>query len=196
METNTTNTEVEVTSTEGTSTEIETSTPKTYTEEEVQQLLQKETDRRVTSALKKQEKKNQIAVREAQKLAQMNESEKYEYQLQQREEAIAAKEKELALMENKNEASKILADKGLSLTLVDFVVAEDADTMNKNIKTLEQAFKASVKAEVEKRMSGSTPKKGVSVNKQMTPQEFAKLPYQEMLALKQQDPELYRKLAQ
>lgn len=173
----------------------ETTTPKTYTEEEVQALLQQETDRRVTSALKKQEKKNQEAVREAQKLAQMNEQEKFQYQLEQREKAIAAKEKELALMENKNEASKILADKGLSLSLVDFVVAEDAETMNTNIKILEQAFKQSVKAEVEKRMGGTTPKKAVTVNKMMTQEEFAKLSYSDMLALKAQDPELFRQLS-
>ena len=175
--------------------EVDTSTPKTYTEEEVQALLQQEADRRVTAALKKQEKKNQEAVREAQKLAQMNEAEKFQYQLEQREAAIAAKEKELALMENKNEASKILADKGLSLALVDFVVAEDAETMNSNIKILEQAFKASVKAEVEKRMGGSTPKKGLPVNRQLTPEEFAKMSYTDMIALKQQDPELYTRLA-
>lgn len=173
----------------------ETSTPKTYTEEEVQKLLQQETDRRVTSALKKQERKNQEAVREAQKLAQMNETEKFQYQLEQREAAIAAKEKELALLENKNEASKILADKGLSLSLVDFVVAEDADTMSANIKILEQAFKASVKAEVEKRMAGSTPKKAVTVNKTITKEDFAKMSYSDMIILKQQDPELYRQLS-
>lgn len=174
----------------------ETTTPKTYTEEEVQALLQQETDRRVTSALKKQEKKNQEAVREAQKLAQMNEQEKFQYQLEQREKAIAAKERELALMENKNEASKILADKGLSLALVDFVVAEDAETMSANIKILEQAFKQSVKAEVEKRMGGSTPKKAIPSNKPITQEEFANMSYGEMLALKQQDPELYRRLAE
>lgn len=173
----------------------ETTTPKTYTEEEVQKLLQQETDRRVTSALKKQEQKNMEKVKEAQKLAKMNEAEKYEYELQQREAAIAAKEKELAMAENKNVASKVLADKGLSLALVDFVVAEDAETMNNNIKTLEKAFKASVKAEVEKRMAGSTPKKAVTINKAMTKEDFAKLPYTEMLALKQQDPELYRQLS-
>lgn len=166
--------------------------PRLYSEEEVQTLLQKETDRRVTAALQKQEKKTAEKVREAEKLAKMNEEEKFRYELDQREAAIAAKEKELALMENKNEASKILADKGLSLALVDFVVAEDADTMATNIKVLEQAFKASVKAEVEKRMGGSTPKKAAAANKALTPEEFSKLPYSEMIALKQQDPELWR----
>lgn len=167
---------------------------KTYTQEQVDEMLQKETDRRVTQALQKQEKKNAEKMREAEKLARMNEEEKYKYELDQREAAIAAKEKELALMENKNEASKILAEKGLSLTLVDFVVAEDADTMATNIKVLEQAFKASVKAEVEKRMGGSTPKKTSAVNKAITSEEFSKLPYSEMIALKQQNPELWRQL--
>lgn len=118
---------------------------KLFTQEEVNELLQKETDRRVSSALKKQEEKNNAKLREAQKLAQMNEQEKYQYELEQREKAIIEKEKALALAENKNEASKILAEKGLSLELVEFVVAEDAETMNANITLLEKAFKASVK---------------------------------------------------
>lgn len=174
----------------------ETTTPKTFTEEEVQELLQRETDRRVTAALKKQERKNADAVREAQKLAKMNDEDRREYEYQQRVAALEAKEKEFALLENKNEASKILAEKGLSLALVDFIVAEDADTMAANIKTLETAFKASVKAEVEKRMGGATPKKAIPTNKTITQEEFANMSYGDMLALKQQDPELYRRLAQ
>lgn len=164
---------------------------KTYTEQEVQSMI----DRKVTQALQTAERKNQARVREAEKLAKMNDDDRKEYEYQQRLAALEAKEKEFALLENKNEASKILADKGLSLALVDFIVAEDAETMNANIKILEQAFKASVKAEVEKRMGGSTPKKAVTVNKTMTQEEFAKMSYTDMLALKQQDPELYRQLS-
>ena len=54
---------------------------KTYTQAEFEAELQKETDRRVTAALKKQAQKNEAKVKEAEKLAQMNEQEKYEYQL-------------------------------------------------------------------------------------------------------------------
>lgn len=163
---------------------------KSYTEAEVQSMI----DQRVTQALKTAERKNQAKVREAEKLAKMNDDDKREYEYQQRLAALEAKEKEMALLENKNEASKILAEKGLSLALVDFIVAEDADTMSANIKILEQAFKQSVKAEVEKRMGGSTPKKNVAVNKPLTIEEFSKLPYNEMLALKQQNPELFNQL--
>ena len=155
---------------------------KTYTQEEVDALLQSEVDRRITSALKKQE---------AKKLAQMDETQRFQYELEQREAAIAEKERELALAENKAEASKILATKGISPELVDFVVAETADEMNANISLLEKEFKKSVRAEVEKRLAGNAPKKGLGQNKTITKEDFMKMSYSELLELKEADPETY-----
>lgn len=174
--------------------QVETETPKTYTQEEVDTLLQQETDRRVTSALKKQEYKNEQAVREAEKLARMNEAEKYQYQLEQREKAIAEKERALALAENKNAASSILADKGLSLALVDFVVAEDADTMKQNIDKLDKAFKASVKAEVEKRLASTTPKKNLPTEQALTREKVKSMNVAELQDLYTNNPELFKAL--
>ena len=168
---------------------------KTYTQEEVDALLQAETDRRVTAALKKQEAKNQKKVLEAKKLAAMDEQARYEYELEQREAAIAEKEKELALAENKTEASKILNDRGIDLSLVDFVVAETAEDMMANIDLLDKAFKKSVKAEVEKRLSSNVPKKGLAIDKTMTKEQFRKLSYNELVELKQNEPELYASLS-
>ena len=173
----------------------EADTVKTYTEEEVQALLQSETDRRVTQALAKQAKKQEAKLREAEKLAKMNEQEKYEYQLEQREIAIQQKEKELALAENKAEAAKILAEKGLAATLVDFVVAEDADTMNTNIKILEQAFTQSVKAEVDKRLASKTPKQNLPLDKPIDKSAFMKMSVTELAQLRQENPNLYAQLS-
>lgn len=174
--------------------ENSTTEKETYTKEEVEKLLQKEADRRVTEALKKAEKKKTEAVKEAERLAAMNEQEKYEYQLKQREAAIIEKEKALALSENKNEASKILSEKGLSLSLVDFVVAEDAETMKKNIDLLDKAFKASVKAEIEKRIGGESPKRTVS-DKGVTKEQFVKMSIGEMNELYKSNPELFKQLS-
>lgn len=168
--------------------------PKTYTQEEVDKLLQSEADRRVSEALKKQAKKNEEKVREAEKLAKMSADEKYEYELEQREKAIQAKEKELALAENKNVASKILADKGLSLELVDFVIAEDAETMKSNIDVLEIAFKKSVKAEVEKRLGSPVPKKNLGNPDSITREQFNKMSLDEQSRLYQENPEIYKAL--
>lgn len=186
---NTQNTGVDTTDTSTTGTET-----KTYTQEEVDKMLQSEVDRRITSALKKQAKNNEAKIKEAQKLAQMNESEKFQYELEQREKAIAEKEKALALAENKNEASKILADKGLSLDLVDFVIAEDAETMNSNIRLLDKAFKDSVKREVEKRLGSSAPKKNLPVEETITKEKAVKMGIRERQNLLNSNPELYKTL--
>jgi len=152
-----------------------TDTPKTYTQAEVEALLQSEADKRVSAALKKQERKNQERIKEAEKLAKMNETEKFQYELEQREKAIAEKEKALALAENKNAASKILADKGIDLALVDFVVADDAETMKANISLLDRAFKESVKKEVEKRLSSNSPKINLPTNENITREQAKKM---------------------
>lgn len=165
---------------------------KSYTQAELNDLLQKEGDRRVSEALKKQEKKNAEKIREAEKLAKMDEAQKFQYELEQREKAIELKEKELALAENKNACAKILADKGISLQLVDFVVSEDADTMNANIKLLENAFNQSVKQEVEKRLGSSTPKKNLPMDTSMTKEEFSKIKDATVLMqLKREQPDLW-----
>lgn len=167
---------------------------KTYTQAELDDLLQKEGDRRVTEALKKAEKKNADKVKEAQKLAAMNEQQKFEYELEQREAAIIEKEKALMLAENKNEASKILAEKGLSLQLVDFVVAEDAETMNANISLLEKSFKASVKAEVEKRLGSNSPKKNLPPDDAITKDSFKQMSLTDQQRLFNENPELYKQM--
>lgn len=166
--------------------------PKTYTQEEVDALLQQETDRRVTSALKKAQEKNAKKVKEAEKLAQMDAQQRYEYELQQREAAIAEKERQLTIAENTAEASKILANKGLSADLVQLVVAEDAETMQANIATLERAFKASVKEEVTKRLGSNAPKRDLPLDKPVTLEEFKKMGLVERQNLATNNPELYK----
>lgn len=167
-------------------------TPKTYTQEEVDALLQKEGDRRVTEALKKAERKQADRAKEAEKLARMNATEKYEYELEQREKAIAEKERALALAENKNAASKILAEKDIDLALVDFVVAEDAETMNENIKKLVKAIGASVT----KRLAGRSPMKAPDPTEGLTKEAFNKMSLKEQNDLFKSDPDLYRRMTQ
>lgn len=168
--------------------------PKTYTQDEVDALLQKEADRRVSEALKKAKKKETEAVKEAERLASMSADERHRHELEQRERAIEEKERQLALAENKAEAGKILSEKGLSLRLVDFVVAEDADTMMANITMLEKEFKASVKAEVEKRMGGSAPKRDLPPSETITRESFRKMSLAQQAELAANNLELYKQL--
>lgn len=153
----------------------ENETPRTYTQEEVDELLQRETDRRVSSALAKAEKKHQSALRESERLASMSAEEKFRYELEQKEQLLNEREHALLLMENRAEASKVLAERGLSQAFLDFVVDETADLMNEKIQKIDKAFKASVKAEVEKRLGTNTPKTSITDSKPLTKEEFRNL---------------------
>lgn len=135
------------------------------TQEELDALLQREGDRRVSDALKKFDKKKADAIKEAERLATMSAEEKFKYELDKREKAIAEKERNLTLAENKIEAQKILSSKSLPIELVDLVVAEDAETMMDRIKGLETAFTTAVKTEVENRLKSTPPKTATTKEK-------------------------------
>ena len=167
---------------------------KTYSTAEVQKMIEEGRKQALEEANRKADERFQNKMKESEKLAKMNETEKLRYELEQREKAIEEKERALALAQNKNEASKILAEKGLSLSLIDFVVAEDAETMNANINLLDKAFKASVKAEVEKRLGSSSPKKNLPPDEQITKEQAMKMGVIERQKLYNDNPELYATL--
>lgn len=167
---------------------------KTYSADEVQKMIEEGRKQALEEANKKADERFQNKLKESEKLARMNENEKLIYELEKREKAIEAKEKELTLAQNRNEASKILADKGLSLSLVDFVIAEDAETMNSNIRLLEKAFKDSVKREVEKRLGSSAPKKNLPPDETITKEQAKKMTIIQRQNLLNNNPELYAQL--
>ena len=106
---------------------------KTYTESEVQALLQREADRRVSSALNKQKKEFEKQVAESEKLKAMDENQRKEYEYSQKLQELEQREKEFAIAQNKLEATKVLANRELPIEFVDYIVAEDAETMMENI---------------------------------------------------------------
>lgn len=160
----------------------------TFTQAELDALLQKTGDQRVSQAMKTLEKKQ----READRLRNMTSEEKHEYDLAERERAIEEKEAELARLANKSACIDILTDKGISAKLVDFVLDEDADAMNNKIKLLEREFKASVKAEVEKRLAGKSPIKApLEQRTSLSKKDIANMPLSELQRLHQEQPELF-----
>ena len=159
---------------------------KTYSQSEVDELLQKEADRRVTAALAKQEKK----MREAQQLEAMSSQEKFEYLLKQKEAELEEREKALTRAELKNSAGKILADKGLSLDFIDFVLDDDAEKTNARITQLEKTFKKAVSDEITKRIGGQAPQRADG-EKGMTREQFNKLSLKEQQKLANENRALY-----
>ena len=195
MELNNTTGAVEQENTTATQAIEETSTPKTYTEQEVQELLQKEGDRRVSTALKKQQKQFESKIAEAEKLRGMDEAQRKEYEFNQKVAELEKKEREFNLAQNKLEASKVLANRELPIEFVDYIVADDADTMLENINVFEKAFKAAVADAVSKKLASPAPKTGSVKQTGLTREDFKKMNLAQQAELYKTNPALYKELA-
>lgn len=169
---------------------------KTYTQAEVDAMLQSETDRRVTAALKKQAHKFEQEKAEAEKLRDMDEAQKKEYEYNKKVEALAAKEKEFNLAQNKLEASKVMAEHELPISFVDYIVAEDAETMMANINSFEKIWKTAINDAVTKKLAQPAPKSSTTVAGGVTREQFKKMSIQQQAELYRTQPELYKQLTQ
>lgn len=164
---------------------------KTYTQEEVLALLQSETDKRVSQALKTQQKKYEKQL----SLSKLdgNEREKAE-----KDNRIAELEEQLAqfhIERNRSELKSVLSSRGLSAEFADIVaIGDDIEVAQANIDKLDKLFKSAVKAEVEKRLAGNAPKGNSNTPAEITKESAKKLSMAELNALEKNNPELFAKL--
>lgn len=167
---------------------------KTYTQEEVLQLLQSETDKRVNQALKTQQKKYEKQL----SLSKLdgNEREKAE-----KDNRIAELEEQLAQFQierNRSELKSVLSSRGLSAEFADIIsISDDLEVSQANIDKLDRLFKAAVRAEVEQRLAsaGNTPKGNGKGNAAViTKENVNKMSLAELQQLRQTNPELYNSL--
>lgn len=167
---------------------------KTYTQEEVLALLQSETDKRVTAALKTQQKKfdKQLSLSKLDDNAR--EKAEKDARIQELEEML--KERDIA--NNKSELKSVLSARGLSAEFADIItISEDIEESQAKIDVLDKLFKAAVKNEVERRLaaSGGTPKGNTTQNTgEITKEQFRKMSLTEQAKLSRDFPEVYKKL--
>ena len=164
---------------------------KTYTQEEVLALLQSEADKRVTAALKKQQKHYEKQL----SLSKLDGSEREKAEKDSR---IAELEEQLAqftIERNKSELKSVLSARGLSAEFADIIlINDDIEESQTNIDKLDKLFKAAVKVEVEKRLAGNAPKGNGSVSAEPTKETAAKMSITERQKLYETNRDLYNKL--
>ena len=172
-------------------TEAVETTEKTYTQEEVLKLLQAETDKRVTQALKTQEKKFQ-------KELSLSKLDGVERDIAEKDNKIAELQgllNEMNTERNKSELKSVLSSRGLSAEFADIIVITDnIEESQTNIDKLDKLFKAAVKAEVEKRLAGTTPKGNGASAAEITKESAQQMSMAELNALAANNPELFNKL--
>lgn len=164
---------------------------KTYTQEEVLALLQSETDKRVTQALKTQQKKYEKQL----SLSKLDGDERAKAEKDNR---IAELEEQLAqftIERNKSELKSVLSNRGLSAEFADILlISDDIEASQANIDKLDKLFKAAVRTEVEKRLAGNTPKGNGANPAEITKESAKKMTMAELNTLAQTNPELFKKL--
>lgn len=130
---------------------------KKYTDEDLDRIINK----KFAEWQKKQEK----AVKEAERLASMSAQEKAEHERdswEQKYNDLLAENTRATLTA---QATKLLADdgiSGLSDTIIGALVTDSADTTKENIKSFSKAFKAAVQEAVKNANRKTTPKTGSS----------------------------------
>lgn len=188
---NTTNTSVNETTETTVATVEETNENKTYTAEEVMALLQSESDKRVTAALKKQ----QLKFDKQLSLSKLDGDERAKAEKDNR---IAELEEQLAQFQierNKSELKSVLSSRGLSAEFADIVsITDDIEASQANIDKLDKLFKAAVKAEVDKRLGGDAPKGNATAPVEITKDAAKKMSLAELNELLAKNPELYEKI--
>lgn len=131
-----------------------TPTAKTFTQEELNAIIDKRLERERKDAQARIDK----AVTEAQKLAKMNAEERAEHERQELQKKLSEREAEITKRELRAEAKSQLSDKGLPVELAEVLPYTDADTTNAALAAVEKVFRAAVEKGVTERLKGNAPK--------------------------------------
>ena len=122
----------------------------TFTQEDVDRIVQG----RLAKERKSWERHLEEQKTEAEKLANMSEKEKKEYQERKRIEDLDAREAEITRRELTAQAKIQLADKGISTELAEILNFKDADSCKKSIEVVEKAFQSAVEKAVDEKLKG------------------------------------------
>lgn len=166
---------------------------KPLTLDQVQKLIQSETDKVRTSYSK--ELKALQAERDELKKSQMSAQEKADFEKQQYETQL--KERETKLMQKEMEFHTLneLTRLELPPTFQPFLVGKDQETTDKNIEAFNKAWNDAIGERIQSKYkeNGRDVKKAEGSG-EITKEQFQKMGYSDRVKLANENPELYRKL--
>lgn len=133
---------------------------------------------------------------EANKLKKMNEDQRRKYDMDKKDQEIAELKAKLNRSDMEHVATDLLSKKGISADseILNFVVAEDAETTQANIDRFVDLINKKAQANRREDFDVPEPKNGFHGEKAADVKEFNKMGYHERLELKQKQPTLYQQL--
>jgi len=173
--------------------EEEKTTEKTFTQSQLDEIIQKEKAKAKRSA----EKEYQAKMDEAEKLRKMNEVQKAEYEQEKQRAYIAELEAKINRSGLEREASKMLSEGGIAVDdkILGLVVKDTAESTQEAVESFVALVNDLADRKVGEKLKGKTPKKMEDTSAgEITKEQFNKMGYQSRNELLQNNPELYHKL--
>ena len=173
--------------------EEEKTKEKTFTQSQLDEIIQKEKAKAKRSA----EKEYQAKMDEAEKLRKMNEVQKAEYEQEKQRAYIAELEAKINRSGLEREASKMLSEGGIAVDdkILGLVVKDTAESTQEAVESFVALVNDLADKKVGEKLKGKTPKKMEDTSAgEITKEQFNKMGYQSRNELLQNNPELYRKL--
>ena len=166
---------------------------KTFTQEELDAIVQKEKGKAKRAA----EKEYKAKMDEAEKLRKMNAEQKAEYEAKKQADYIAELEAKINRSGLEKEASKMLSEAGIvtSDEILSFVVKDNAEETQEAVTNFTSLVNDLADKKVSEMLKGKTPRKvEQSTAGAITKEQFDRMGYKSRNELLQNDPELYAKL--
>jgi hypothetical protein len=136
--------------------------PKAEAKETEKKYTDAEVDKIVQDRLAREQKKREKEVAEAEKLAKMNEKERYDYEVSELKKELDALKAEKSRSEMMTTARHMLANDGLNVSdaLIGVLVTSDAEQTNDAVKAFSKMLKEEIDKGVKAQLAGGNPKKG------------------------------------
>ena len=136
--------------------------PKAEAKEPEKKYTDAEVDKIVQDRLAREQKKREKEVAEAEKLAKMNEKERYDYEVSELKKELDALKAEKSRSEMMTTARQMLANDGLNVSdaLIGVLVTSDAEQTNEAVKAFSKLLKEEIDKGVKAQLAGGQPRKG------------------------------------
>ena len=186
-------TNTEVVETETVDNPETTEADKTFTQDELDHIVQERVQRAVAKAQKDAEDKIKQAQSEGERLAKLTKDERAKEEEAKRLADLEAREKAIAIKELRIETQSLLSDEGLPIEFLDVVMADTAESVKENIASIRKVFDEAVEKRVNERLTQDKPRRGATAGAMSKAEIMAVQDANERQKLIAENLELFRK---
>ena len=186
-------TKAEVVETETVDNPETTEADKTFTQDELDHIVQERVKRAVAKAQKDAEDKIKQAQSEGERLAKLTKDERAKEEEAKRLADLEAREKAIAVKELRIETQSLLSDEGLPIEFLDVVMADTAESVKENIASIRKVFDEAVEKRVNERLTQDKPRRGATAGAMTKAEIMAVKDVSERQKLIAENLELFRK---